>query len=399
MALPQPNPRSEALASSPLPPRDPATLQARQAAGELRVCSVASFRQHVEAAGLAAAYAATDVLVAANAEFSDQASLHLSLGPTEPPIRLRDPHLDGVAALAAGGGSDLVLPIGSGAGEGQRQGGAQVLGRLLKGASVALSATGDTTVLHPRRELHLALTLDRIGTGRLLLHRGIVENGIVAVSSAEGVLRSPYGPLLGPFSNGLYTCSGADSIGLAMPGLSLLGPGSPVLVGGAIGWVIGCGSGHQPGPRRLASGHARTPGAVAAISVDLHDLRPEWVRPCVFEGHGTALLVAIAAPIPLLNGAIALGAAAGNGSLEAPVLDVSIPRRIKPSFGGLSYGALHSGRIVVDGHRLSTAPAHSPRLAASIGAELIAQLQDGRFPLRPPLQALSVRSALIPLDA
>jgi uncharacterized protein (DUF39 family) len=102
MALPQPNPRSEALASSPLLPRDPATLQARQAAGELRVCSVASFRQHVEAAGLAAAYAATDVLVAANAEFSDQASLHLSLGPTEPPIRLRDPHLDGVAALAAG---------------------------------------------------------------------------------------------------------------------------------------------------------------------------------------------------------------------------------------------------------------------------------------------------------
>lgn len=383
---------------SALAPRSEAELRARQASGNLRVRASADFRRLVRSEGLAEAYAATDVVVAANAEFTDQASLVLNLGPADPPIRMREPSLGAVAALAGGGGGELVLPIGGGRAEPQRRGGAQVLAALLAGGSVELSTGGEATPLQPRRDLHLRLSLERIGGGRLLLHRGIVENGLVAVSSAEGVLRSPYGPLLGPYGNALYTCSGADSIGLAMPGLSLLGPGSPVLVGGAIGWVIGSGSGHHPGARRLPGGQARTPGAVAALSVDLHELQPEWVRACWFEGHGSALLVAMAAPIPLINGEVALQASIDDDALEAPVLDVSIPRRLKPSFGGIPYSMLRSGRLQVDGRRLPAAPAHSPRLAAGIAAELIDRLRGNRFPLRLPLLPLSERPGLIPLE-
>ena len=382
-----------------LPDRPIGDLRERQRQGTLRVCSAAAFRRRVGEVGLAEAYADTDVVVAANAEFSDQGVLQLSLGPTDPPIRLRDPQLGGVAAMAAGAGSDLLLPIGSGPAEASRRGGSHVLADLVAGGSVTLDAIGEVTPLQPRRDLHTKVNLERIGVGRLLLQRGIVENGVVAVSSAEGVLRSAYGPLLGPYTNGLYGCRGADSIGLAMPGLHSLGPGSAVLVAGAVGWVLGSGSGHQPRPRRLPSGHARTPGAVAAISVDLDDLKPQWIRPCFIEGHGSALLVAIAAPIPLINGRVALQAATGNDRLEAPVLDVSIPRRIKPSFGGVPYSNLISGRIQVDGRWIPVAPAHSPRLAAEVEEELIERLRNGRFPLRLPVRPLSDRPALVPLDA
>lgn len=382
-----------------LPERSEGELRQRQSRGQLRVCTAAAYRRLVKEVGLSEAYGRTDVVVAANAEFTDQASLHLGLGPVDPPIRLRDPQLGGVAALAGGTGGDLVLPIGGGLADGNRWGGAQVIGELVGGRSVEFHAAGEVTALQPRRDLHTRLNLERIGSGRLVLHRAITENGIVAVSSAEGVLRSPYGPLLGPFANALYSCGGADSIGLAMPGLSLLGPGSPLLVGGAIGWVIGSGSAHQPKPRRLPSGHARGPGMVAAVSVDLHELRPEWIRPCFFEGHGSALLVAIAAPIPLINALVARQAATDDDQLEAPVLDVSIPRRIKPSFGGVPYSALQAGRIQVDGQPITAAPAHSPRLAAAIGQELVGLLRQDRFPLRLPLQPLSPRPALVPLDA
>lgn len=380
------------------PARSEEDLRERQRRGVLRVRTAGEFRARVRRDGLAAAYRSTDVVVAANAEFIDQASLHLGLGPADPPIRLRDVQLGEVTALAGGAGGDLVLPIGGGLNEGSRRSGAQVLADLLAGRGVDLSASGEGTSLQPRRELHTQLTLERIGSGRLLLHRGIGENGIVALSSAEGVLPSPYGPLLGPFANALHTCSGADSIGLAMPRLSLLGPGSPVLVAGAIGWVVGAGSGHQPHPRRLPSGHARSPGAVAAVCVDIHGLQREWVRACSFEGHGSALLVGIAAPIPLIDIEVARGASLGNEALEAPVLDVSIPRRIKPSFGGVAYATLLGGRIEVDGRRVAAAPAHSPRLADSIAAELIARLEDGRFPLRLPLLPLSGRPTLLPID-
>jgi uncharacterized protein (DUF39 family) len=384
--------RRPLAAASPgsLPERSEAELRERQRRGRLRVRAAAEFRQLVEQAGLGEAYADTDVVVAANAEFTDQASLHLGLGPADPPIRLREPQLGGVAALASGGAGDLVLPIGGG--------GARVLAELLAGRAVEFSATGEVTPLHPRRELHTRLDLERIGSGRLLLQRAIAENGVVAVSSAEGVIRTPYGPLLGPYANALFSCGGADSIGLAMPGLSLLGPGSPVLVGNAVGLVVGSGSAHQPRPRRLPSGHARSPGAVAAVAVDLHELGSAWVRPCHFEGIGSALLVPIAAPIPLINGVVALQAATGDDALEAPVLDVSIPRRIKPSFGGVPYSALKAGRIQVDGRSVPAAPAHSPRLAAAIGAELITRLREDRFPLRLPLAPLGERPTLIPLD-
>ena len=382
-----------------LPIRTEAQLRQRQERGQLTVRAAAEFRELVEKAGLEEAYALTDVVVAADACFTDQASLHLSLGPTDPPIRLRSAQLAGVSVGCGHGSTDFLLPMGGGLAEPARHGGAQVLGALLAGASVPLSALGDGTALHPRRELHTELSLERIAAGRLLLHRGISENGVVATSSAEGLTASPYGPLLGPFTNGLYSCSGAGSIGLTMPGLSLLGPGSPVLVGGAIGWVVGSGNGHNPKVKRQSSGHALSPGCAAALSVDLHDLQAQWVRPCFFEGHGSGLLVAIAAPVPLINESVARQAATGNNDLEAPVLDLAIPRRLKPSHGTARYSDLLAGKLQVKGRPMDCAPSHSPRLAAAIGQELITRLASGHFPLSLPLQPLNPRPTLVALEA
>jgi uncharacterized protein (DUF39 family) len=373
-------------------------LRQRQEQGELRVRSAEAFRRLVQEHDLDTAFARTDVVVAADAGFTDQASLQLSLGPTDPPIRLQRVQVGGVQGLASGGSGELVLPIGGGLADPDRSSGATLLDRLLKGEAVPLAAAGEATLQHPRRELHTELTLERIAAGRLLLHRAISENGIVAVSSQPGLCHSPLGPLLGPLTTGLYSCGGAGSIGLTSPGLRALGAGSPVLVGGAIGWVLGSGSGHQPQPRRQASGHARTPGAVAAVAVDLHGLDPLWLRSCHFEGHGRGLLVAIAAPVPLLNLASARWAAAGPETLEAPVLDLAIPRRVKPALGSVRYAQLRQGGFELQGRRLRCAPAHSPRLAASITDRLIALLQAGQFPLRLPALPLGPRSGLVPLD-
>ena len=222
---------------------------------------------------------------------------------------------------------------------------------------------------------------------------------MVAISSAEGLTATPYGPLLGPFTTGLYSCGGAGSIGLTMPGLSLLGPGSPVLVGGAVGWVVGSGSGHNPKVKRQSSGHALSPGCAAALSVDLHDLQAQWVRPCFFEGHGSGLLVAIAAPVPLINESVARQAATGNDDLEAPVLDLAIPRRLKPSLGTARYSDLLAGELHIKGRPVGCAPSHSPRLAAAIGQELITRLANGHFPLSLPLQPLNPRPTLVALEA
>jgi len=381
-----------------LAPRSHAELQRRQAGGDLRVLGAADYRALVEGVGLQQAYAQTDVVVAADATWTDQGALLLSLGPSDPPIRLREVQLAGVNALVGGGSGDLVLPLGGGLTGPGRRSGAQVLSELLGGHPLALSALGEPTALQPRLELSGNLGLAQVPAGRLLLQRAVVENGIVAVSSAEGLLRTPHGPLLGPLQSALVTAGGAGSIGLTMPALSLLGPGSPLLVGGGLGWVLGAGSGHNPAPRRQPLGHACGPGAALAVTVDLDQLDPLQVRSCFLEGHGAALLVPVAAPVPLLNGTIAQQAAIGPQALQVPVLDLGIPRRVKPRLADVTYAELASGVLTLGGSTLRCAPAHSPRLAAAAGARLAAMLREGTFPLQAPLRPLSDRSALLPLD-
>ncbi len=146
-----------------LPARSELDLRQRQERGQLRVRAAAAYRSLVQQAGLAEAYATTDVVVAADAGFSDQASLHLSLGPTDPPIRLRDAQLAGVAGLASGGPGELVLPIGGGLADPQHRSGAQILAALLQGERLPLDASGEATAQHPRRELHTALQLAQVG--------------------------------------------------------------------------------------------------------------------------------------------------------------------------------------------------------------------------------------------
>ena len=169
-------------------------------------------------------------------------------------------------------------------------------------------------------------------------------------------------------------------------------------IGMHVDGVSGAGSGHNPAARRQPGGHALSPGACAALEVDLHSLDPRWLRATRLDGGGSGLLVAIAAPVPLINAAVAQQAAAGDAELQAPVLDFAIPRRVRPSFGTVSYAQLHTGELSLEGRRLTCAPGHSPRLAAAIAEELVERLQQGRFPLRLPVQPLPARPSLRPLE-
>jgi uncharacterized protein (DUF39 family) len=372
------------------PIRTEQQLQDLQRRGDLQVCSAADFRKRVGDLGLTGAFEQTHVVVASEATFTAQASLVLHLGPSDPPMRMDRCRLGPAEASGGHGNTDLVLPI--------QRGGAQALEQLLRGEDLAFNASGLPTLQQPRQELETRLNLGQIGAGRLLLHRGISENGVVAVSSREGLTPTPWGPVLGPLASGLFNCGGAGSIGLTMPGLALLGPGSPVLVAGGIGWVSGAGSGHNPQVRRQGSGHALSPGACCALEVDLHQLDRRWIRACQHQELGGALMVAIAAPVPLLNLQAAEQAACSNDQLEAPVLDYGIPRRVRPSLGRARYSELLAGTLRLGSQRLRCAPAHSPRLAAELAQELGDQLQNGRFPLRLPLLPLPTRPALLPLE-
>ena len=370
------------MSSSPgtIPNRSETELQQWQREGQLQVRSATAFRALAQEQGLEQAYRETHVVVASDAELTQQASLVLHLGPSDPPIRVRQVRFGPAEGHGGHGNTDLVIPMGSG--------GAPLLSALLEGQRLPLSIGGTPSQQQPKVELETELGLAEIPCGRLLLHRGICENGVVAVSSREGLTPTPWGPVLGPWTSALYSCRGPGSIGLSMPGLQDLGAGSPVLVGGAIGWVSGPGSGHNPATKRSPSGHALGPGACCALQVDLHGLKPSAIRSTRLPDGSSGLLVAIAAPIPLLNRSRAEQLLAPAEALSAPLLDFGIPRRVRPSPASATYAELLSGSVRLGERQLSAAPAHSPRLAEEAAAQLQDMLQSGAFPLRLPLAPL-----------
>ena len=362
------------------PTRSETELLQLQRDGELQVRSATQFRELAQARGLEQAYLETHVVVASDAELMQQATLVLHLGPSDPPIRIRQFRFGPAEGHGGHGNTDLVIPMGTG--------GAALLSALLAGQRLPLSIGGTPSQQQPKVELETELGLEDIPCGRLLLHRGISENGVVAVSSREGLTPTPWGPVLGPWTSALYSCRGPGSIGLSMPGLTGLGAGSPVLVGGAIGWVSGPGSGHNPKTKRSSEGFALGPGACCALEVDLHGLRPSAIRATRLADGSSGLLVAIAAPIPLLSLSTAEQLTATAEELSAPVLDYGIPRRVRPSPASARYSELFSGAIRFGDRQLTAAPAHSPRLAAEAEAQLAEMLQSGAFPLRLPLAPL-----------
>ncbi|MYF36565.1 MAG: hypothetical protein F4226_07225 [Synechococcus sp. SB0678_bin_12] len=372
-------------------------LQRRQAAGDLRVRTSAQFRADVAMVGLQKAFARTDVLAAGGCSISTQASLAIGLGPCDPPIQIQRAELAGVRLQCHGSNNSLTMPLS--AGDRPERSGAAVLNALLRGASVSFVASGEKQPQFPRQELVTQLDLAGLGMTRLLLPRAISENGIVAVNSSEMRIWSFHGPLLERLGNAVFTAPGGRSIGLSSPRLQCLGVGSPVFVAGAIGVVVGAGIGHQPHCNRLPSGHALAPGATAAVSADAEHIHPSWLRPCWFGELGAGVMVALAAPVPLLTIGAAAAAGLGDHQLQAPVLDFSIPRRVRPGFGCVSYKDLLSGQITIRGHAISTASATSLRLTDHITAALAEKLQDGSFPLVAPFRPLHGKATLTPVNS
>jgi L-aspartate semialdehyde sulfurtransferase len=110
-------------------------------------------------------------------------------------------------------------------------------------------------------------------------------------------------------------------------------------------------------------------------------------------------MLGVAVPIPILNQQVAAHCAVQDTDIVAPVMDFSIPRRVRPTFGLVSYAQLKSGTITIEGQAVRTAPLASVYLARQVQAELKQWIETGKFELSAPVAALPCDRAFLPQDA
>ena len=379
-------------------------IQAKRAV----VWTVEELKANVVEMGVKKVAQMVDVVTTGTFEPMESSGAILNLGQPDPPIKIRQCWLDGVAAYAGFGAVDLYLGASqsadySGSGEvsdleelrdmrsrspQQELGGGHVIADLIAGKPVKLRAIGQVTDCYPRASIETTITRDTINQFYLYNPRNLYQNFIVGVNGGDRPLFTYLGPLQPQLGNAVFSNPGALSPLLNDPDLQVVGIGSRIFLGGGVGYVAWEGTQHFPLQKRLPNRTPIGPAATLALIGDAKQMDARWVRGCYFKSYGPSLMLGIGVPLPVLNETVVERCAVRDEDLVAPVVDFAIPRRVRPNFGLVSYAQLKSGQITIDGKRVRVAPLASIFLARQVAETLKQWIEQGEFTLTQPVASL-----------
>ncbi len=378
--------------------------------GAAIVWTAEELKARVAEVGIAKAAQAVDVIVTGTFEPMESSGAILNLGHTDPPIKIRQCWLDGVMAYAGFGAVDLYLgaaqsteprgiqdPIDNE--EDYERGGGHVIEDLIAGKPVALRAIGQATDCYPRTTLETTITKDTINQFYLFNPRNLYQNFIVGINGGDRPLFTYLGPLQPRLGNAVYSNPGALSPLLNDPTLRLIGIGSRIFLGGGVGYVTWEGTQHFPLQKRLANQAPIGPAATLALIGDAKQMNPKWVRGCYFRQYGPSLMLGVGVPLPVLDEEVVRHCAVTDKDLVAPLVDFSIPRRVRPTFGLITYAQLKSGRIKIEGKTVRVAPLASIPLSRQVALELKQWIERGQFLLTEPVAPIPRDRQFLPQDA
>jgi L-aspartate semialdehyde sulfurtransferase len=377
--------------------------------GKAVAMTVEAVKARVQEVGIQQVAQEVDVVTTGTFEPMEASGAILNLGQTDPPIKIRQCWIDGVPAYAGFGAVDLYLGASQmpdynpfndtqESEEFWERGGGHVIEDLIAGKSVRLRAIGQVTDCYPRSSFETTISRDRINQFYLFNPRNLYQNFIVGINGGDRPLYTYLGLLQPHLGNAVYANPGALSPLLNDPNLNLIGIGTRILLGGGIGYISWEGTQHFPLQKRLPNDTPIGPAATLALIGDAKEMDPKWVRGCYFKGYGASLMLGVAVPLPVLNETVIQHCAVQDKDLVAPVVDFSIPRRVRPTFGLFSYAELKSGKIPIDGRMVRVAPLASLYLARQKAQLLKEKIEAGAFLLTEPVAQLPSDRAFIPQD-
>ena len=388
--------------------RSIALINERIQAGLAVVLTVEEVKARVQEQGVQAVAATVDVVTTGTFEPMESSGAILNLGQTDPPIKIRQCWLDGVPAYAGFGAVDLYLGASQMAesggdseeelGAGRQRGGGHVIEDLVAGRAVTLRAIGQVTDCYPRSSFETTISRDRINQFYLFNPRNLYQNFIVGVNGGERALYTYLGVLQPRLGNAVFSNPGSVSPLLNDPNLESVGIGSRIWLAGAQGYVTWEGTQHFPLQKRLPNDTPVGPAATLALIGDAKQMDAKWVRGCYFKGYGPSMMLGVGVPIPVLSEQTIAYCSVLDKDLVAPIVDFSIPRRVRPTFGLVSYAQLKSGKVSIDGRMVRVAPLASLYLARKVAVALQEEIRSGRFLLSEPVASLPRDRLFIPQD-
>lgn len=389
-----------------------AEINDKIACGKAVAWTVEEVKTKVGELGIKSIFQQVDVVTTGTFEPMESSGAIINLGHTDPPIKIRQCWLDGIPAYAAFGAVDLYLGATAIAdynlqetdpslreGIGVERGGGHVIEDLIAGKSVQLKAFGQKTDCYPRASWENAITKNSINQFYLFNPRNLYQNFIVGVNGGDRPLYTYLGALQPRLGNAVYSNPGAISPLLNDPDLTSVGIGSKIFLGGGIGYIAWEGTQHFPLQKRLPNRTPIGPAATVALIGDAKQMNADWVRGCYFKNYGPSLMLGVGVAFPVTTEKVIHNCAVFDRSIVAPVIDFSIPRRVRPTFGLVSYEQLQKGHVTIDGKAVRVAPLASRYRSLKVARELKQWIETGKFTLTEPVASLPSDRAFLPQDA
>jgi uncharacterized protein (DUF39 family) len=376
--------------------------------GKAVVLTADEIIDYVDRKGLAAAAKEVDVVTTATFGPMCSSGCVLNFGHSKPKIRMSEAWVQDVLVYTGLAAVDVYLgatqlrhrdPENMDHPGEFRYGGGHVMEELIAGKTLQLFALSYGTDCYPRREIRTYFTIADLNQAIMLNPRNCYQNYNVAINDSQRTIYTYMGTLEPDRKNANYCSAGQLSPLLNDPYYETIGVGTRVWLAGAHGHVYAEGTQHAGGVGRTPDEIPKGGAGTLALTGDMKQMRPEFVRGVSFRGYGVSLALGVGIPIPILNEDILKRTCIRDSEILAPVVDYSIdyPQNTGRILCHVSYEQLRSGQIEVEGRKVAVGSLSSYNKALEIANLLADEIRRGDFHLARPIAYLPKDTTMKPL--
>ena len=385
-----------------------AEINARIEAGKAVVLTAEEIIDYVEVKGLDDAAQEVDVVTTATFGPMCSSGCVLNFGHSKPKIRMSEAWIEDVLVYTGLAAVDVYLgatqlrhndPANMDYPGEFRYGGGHVMEDLVAGKQLQLFALSYGTDEYPRRDIRTYFTIDDLNQATMVNPRNCYQNYNVAVNDSERRIHTYMGTLDPERKNATYCSAGQLSPLLNDPLYETIGVGTSVWLAGAHGHVYAEGTQHAGACERNDHDVPTGGAGTLALTGDMKQMLPEFVRGVSLIGYGTSLGVGVGVPIPILNPDILKRTCIRDCDIDAPVVDYSVayPQATGGVICYVNYEQLKSGSITIEGKEIAVGSLSSYSKAREIAALLRDEIARGEFRLSEPIARLPVDQTMKPL--
>jgi uncharacterized protein (DUF39 family) len=385
-----------------------AEINAKIESGKAVVLTAEEIMDYADRKGPAAAAREVDVVTTATFGPMCSSGCFLNFGHSKPRIRISEAWIEDVLVYAGVAAVDVYLgatqlrhgdPGNMDYPGDFRYGGGHVIEDLVAGKTLQLFALSYGTDEYPLRELRTYFTISDLNQAVMVNPRNCYQNYNVAINDSDRRLYTYMGALEPQRANANYCSAGQLSPLLNDPLYETIGVGTRVWLAGAHGLVHSEGTQHAGACKRGPDDLPVEGGGTLALTADMKQMRPDFVRGLSLKGYGVSLALGVAIPIPILNEGILKRTCVRDRDIQAPVVDYSreYPGRTGKVIGYVNYEQLRSGEIVLDGKQVPVGSLSSYHKALEAAHLLADAIRRGEFLLSEPIRRLPLDSRLKPM--